>query len=108
METVSGESGSNFADRGLLISKTILCQTAWEKKPCGEKPNNDDRTCIIATGFNGGALCIFNWMYQYGDYLRSISPPNTEIHKSEDVRIKVCFGNQSSGYSEHAIIYRFG
>ena len=103
METAAGENGVNFADREVLISKAILRRTDWRKKPCGEKPNNRDCACIIDTGFSGGALCSFNWMYRYEEHLRAINPKIPKMNKSAERRLKfvVCasrFGRLRSFY----------
>ena len=70
--------------------ETILGQSDWRKKPRGGNPNNDG-SCIIDTCFNGGALCSFNWMYRYKNYLRATSPQIPKIHKSVWVKLKFVF-----------------
>ena len=63
-DAVSEENGPNFAEWEVLISTTILGRSEWRKNQRGGKPNNDC-SCIIDTGFNGCALCSFNWMRRY-------------------------------------------
>ena len=40
----------------------------------------DDRSCVPDTGFNCGALCSFNWMVRYSDYLAAIYPQIPKLH----------------------------
>ena len=77
-------------EREVLIQKTILGRTDWRKIPRGDQSNNDCAR-IIDTGFNGGALCCFNWIYRYKEYLRGISAQIPKMHKSVGRELKFVF-----------------
>ena len=59
-------------DREVLISRTVLRQAGWGSKDRGRSSKIDNCSCIIDNGFNGGALCSFNWMRKYKRYLSAI------------------------------------
>ena len=89
IEEVSGENRVNFANREFLISKEMMGRSGWYFKKW-RQPNKDDCSCIIGAGFNGGALCSFNRMKQYVDYLE-IFPPIPKSLKAIGGRNIICF-----------------
>ena len=48
---------ANFGECEVLISRTVLGQAGWRRNSRGGNSIVDDCSCIIDTGFNGGALC---------------------------------------------------
>ena len=67
------ENDVDFPDREVLIAMSISDRSEWRMQLRGQRPSNDC-SCIIDAGFNGGALCSFNWMRRYKDYPRNIYP----------------------------------
>ena len=52
----------DFGERDVLFARTVLGQSDWRRKSRGGNSVIADCSSIIATGFNGGALCSFNRM----------------------------------------------
>ena len=65
---ISEENGASFSDREVLISMTVFRQSEWGNIILGLDSAIGDRSCVIDTVFNGGALCSFNWARKYTRY----------------------------------------
>ena len=71
-------------------------------QPWVGKSNNDGCSCIIDTGFNGGATCSFNWMFRYEDYT-GLFPHQFRTYIKALAELKF-FRSRESGASHHSII----
>ena len=78
----------DFAKREVLISKEMSGRRYWFVKKWGQS-NKDDCSRIIDTGFNGGALCSFNRLMQYVDYLKEICPKTAIVKTREKAEFAI-------------------
>ena len=67
------------------------------------RPNRGDFSRIIDAGFNGGALCSFNWLVTYRDYLKSIRAETKISQKGEEIEF-VAVGPESRDSMQAAAI----
>ena len=65
METADGEKRIEFWQSGSFNLRNDFAPIWMERETMRGAPNNC-WSCIIATCFNGGAMCGFNRMYRYG------------------------------------------
>ena len=79
-------------------------EIGWESKPRGGLSTVDDFSCIHGTGFNGGALCSFNWMYKYSDYLRAIRPKMPKLIITVGGKMKFDF-SEINNLETHSAIW---
>ena len=97
-ESFTEENDVNFADREVLISRTVLWKADWGLKHWGGNSNNGDCPCIIDTGFNGGAFCIFNCVRRYKAYFRSIYPYMPKLGGNFRKANEICFSVIMAGW----------
>ena len=103
---ISEETGAGLADREVLISGASLGHSDWGHRNRRLDSTIGDSSRIIDTGFNGGALCSFNWMRKYKQYSKSIkSPPlMPKLEKTVGGRMEFSFRNQGPIYSDSAFV----
>ena len=88
---ISEDNRENFPDREVLISRTVLRRAYRIRKNRGRNATID-WSCIIDTGFNGGAICSFNWMRKYMQYSMSTYPLMQKLEKPAAKRPKLFSG----------------
>ena len=103
----SEENMAHFEDREVLIARAVLRQSDFGPKSRGGNSIIADCSCMSGTGFNGGALCSFNRMRKYRQYLRSSYHLMPKFEKTVEKRTIFVFFWGISG-REVRIVRLFG
>ena len=96
-----GANNVNFSERDVSASGWELPgRNEWRNSNrC--QPNKGDRSRIIDTCFNGGALCGFNWLIKYSNYLMDTNQ-RTKIDKTIGGSMRFSFWDQELREPTHA------
>ena len=98
--TYGGGPRRKWSEFRRLISYNLdnsLGEPEWRNKPRVGNPNNDDCSCIVDTGVNGGALRSFNWAHRYIKHIRVRFTRKCQSVESSRDRLKFFCGESAIG-----------